>query len=86
MVEMKRLVKITNIHVTKLTESPLEFSVFMQDENSGLMQVVNQAINSITPEQQSALEEKWFKPHQWRGSFAPYPEVYELATQKTNTT
>ncbi|MHA2780841.1 HD domain-containing phosphohydrolase [Vibrio harveyi] len=82
MVEMKRLVKITNIHVTKLTESPLEFSVFMQDENSGLMQVVNQAIDSITPEQQSALEEKWFKPHQWRGSFAPYPEVYELATQK----
>ncbi len=82
MAEMKRLVKITNIHVTKLTESPLEFSLFMKAENGALMKILNQAINSITPEQKAALEKKWFKPHQWRGSFAPYPEIYELATQK----
>ncbi|WP_104040024.1 HD domain-containing phosphohydrolase [Vibrio hyugaensis] len=82
MAEMKRLVKITNIHVTKLTESLLEFSLFMKAENGALMKILNQAINSITPEQKAALEKKWFKPHQWRGSFAPYPEIYELATQK----
>ncbi len=81
MVEMKRLVKLTNIHVGLLDAPPLEFSLFMMEKDKDVLELINQAIGAISPEQTVALQEKWLKPHQWRGSFAPYPEVYELATQ-----
>ncbi len=82
MVEMKRLVKLTDIHVGLLDAPPLEFSLFMKEKDKDVVELINQAIATISPEQKVALQEKWLKPHQWRGSFAPYPEVYELAIQK----
>ncbi|MET2850416.1 HD domain-containing phosphohydrolase [Vibrio owensii] len=81
MVEMKRLVKLTHVHVAKLNAPPLEYSLFMKDEDRAVVEVINQAIAAITPEQKMALKEKWLKPHQWRGSFVPYPEVYEFVIQ-----
>ncbi|WP_199453874.1 HD domain-containing phosphohydrolase [Vibrio owensii] len=81
MVEMKRLVKLTHVHVAKLNAPPLEYSLFMKDEDKAVVEVINQAIAAITPEQKMALKEKWLKPHQWRGSFVPYPEVYEFVIQ-----
>ncbi|MGR5194426.1 HD domain-containing phosphohydrolase [Vibrio rotiferianus] len=82
MVEMKRLVKLTNIHVGLLDAPPLEFSLFMKAKDKDVIELINQAIAAISPEQKVALQDKWLKPHQWRGSFVPYPEVYELAVQK----
>ncbi|EOD5329894.1 HD domain-containing phosphohydrolase [Vibrio parahaemolyticus] len=82
MVDMERLVKLTNIHVGLLDAPPLEFSLFMKEEDKNVVELINQAIEVILPEQKVALQEKWLKSHQWRGSFAPYPEVYELAIRK----
>jgi len=82
MVEMKRLVKLTNVHVGLLNAPPLEFSLFMKEKDKDVVELINQAITAISPEQKVALQEKWLKPHQWRGSFVPYPEVYEAVIQK----
>lgn len=82
MVEMKRLVKLTDIHVGLLDAPPLELSLFMKEKDKDVLELINQAIGAISPEQTVALQEKWLKAHQWRGSFVPYPEVYEAAIQK----
>ncbi len=82
MVEMKRLVKLTNIYVAVLDAPPLEFSLFMKEKDKDVVALVNQAIAGISPDQKVALEKKWLRPNLWTGSFVPYPEVYEQARQR----
>ncbi|WP_304944941.1 transporter substrate-binding domain-containing protein, partial [Vibrio owensii] len=54
MVEMKRLVKLTNIHVGLLDAPPLEFSLFMKEKDKDVVELINQAIAAISPEQKVA--------------------------------
>ncbi|EDP59949.1 HD domain-containing phosphohydrolase [Vibrio sp. AND4] len=82
MVDVKRLVKITDIYVGELDAPPLEFSLFMKEKDKDVVELINQAIAGISPEQKSALREKWLQPNQWRGNFVPYPEVYTQVRQK----
>ncbi|YCO05092.1 HD domain-containing phosphohydrolase [Vibrio sp. VNB-15] len=80
--EMKRLVKLTNVHVEVLDAELLEFSMYMKVEDSEIIAVINRAIDAITPTQKQVLREKWITSRQWRGSFVPYPEVYEISIQE----
>ncbi|WP_043882996.1 HD domain-containing phosphohydrolase [Vibrio campbellii] len=80
--EMERLVRLTNVHVGVLDAELLEFSMYMKVEDSEIITVIDRAIESITPAQKQVLREKWITSRQWRGSFVPYPEVYELAMQE----
>lgn len=79
--EMENLAELTQAKVVKLKEPSIEFSFLMKQENKQMMDIINQVINEITPIQKAILAAKWFRSEQWRGSFIPYPQVYQYVTQ-----
>lgn len=83
--ELNGLVVEPSVVVTKLDNAdPISFHLYMKDENQALVNIINHAIGAITAEQRSALKEKWLDTNQWRGSFVPYPEVYQLSQDSSN--
>ncbi|TFH90633.1 HD domain-containing phosphohydrolase [Vibrio ouci] len=78
--ELNELVIEQTVAVTKLQNvDPISFHLYMKEENSALVNLINLAIEAISPEQRSALRKKWLDTNQWRGTFVPYPELYQLS-------
>ncbi|WP_394125410.1 HD domain-containing phosphohydrolase [Vibrio hepatarius] len=78
--ELNELVIEPTVAVTKLQNvDPISFHLYMKEENSALVNIINLAIEAISPEQRSALRKKWLDTNQWRGTFVPYPELYQLS-------
>ncbi|USD42432.1 transporter substrate-binding domain-containing protein [Vibrio sp. SCSIO 43135] len=83
--ELNELVVESTVSVTGLSQSdPISFHLYMKEENQALIAVINQAIAAISPQQRRALKAKWLDTNQWRGSFVPYPELYQVTQQQIN--
>lgn len=83
--ELNELVVEPTVAVTKLTNvDPITFHLYMKEENHALVNIINLAIGAITYEQRNALREKWLDTNQWRGTFVPYPELYQLSQQSSS--
>jgi len=77
--ELKSLDSRNSIELTtlKTSEKP-SYHLFMKESDGSVLAIVNQALSAITAEQKVALNKKWLDSSQWRGSFVPYPKIYEI--------
>lgn len=83
--ELNELTVNPTVAVTKMANvEPISFHLYMKEEDQALVAFINQAIASITTEQRQALKAKWLDTNQWRGSFVPYPELYEVSQSHLN--
>ena len=83
--ELNELTVNPTVAVTKMANvEPISFHLYMKEEDQALVTLINQAIASITTEQRQALKAKWLDTNQWRGSFVPYPELYEASQSHLN--
>jgi len=75
--ELNELDGSAQISVTPLTGSErLQFHLYMNEDHRVVVNLLNKAVKSITPQQRAALKEKWLDSNQWRGTFVPYPELF----------
>ncbi|WP_045498467.1 HD domain-containing phosphohydrolase [Vibrio hyugaensis] len=77
--ELNGLERVSSINVNKLEEKPIPFHLYLNHTHESLLDIINLALKAITPEQHQALKDKWLTSNQWRGTFVPYPKVYQLA-------
>ncbi|MGR5119837.1 HD domain-containing phosphohydrolase [Vibrio astriarenae] len=84
---------LDNTHI--VTDLPLlksqyttDFHLVLSNENRALVEVINLAIENISPRQRQVLEDKWLKPLE-QGAvnterLIPYPELYQLINDGNN--
>ncbi|WP_372185308.1 HD domain-containing phosphohydrolase [Vibrio sp. 10N.222.55.F12] len=82
--ELNSLDNTSAITVRKLDAPPASYHMYINQKYAGLLDVLNLAIESITPVQRDALEQKWLESNHWRGTFLPYPEVLQLVKDTSN--
>ncbi|WP_181136612.1 HD domain-containing phosphohydrolase [Vibrio jasicida] len=82
--ELNGLEKTSTVTVRKLDAKPVPYHIYINKKHAGLLEVLNLAIESITPEQREALTQKWLESNHWRGTFVPYPEVFQLSKDTSN--
>ena len=82
--ELNRLENTPEITVKKLDSPPTFHHMYINQKYAGLLDVLNLAIASITPEQLDYLKQKWLESDHWRGTFLPYPEVFQLVKDTSN--
>ena len=62
------------------------FHIALRPEHYSLLPIINSAIRNITPEQITALEEKWFKQGSAnKNTMVPYTELHSMTEAATST-
>ncbi|WCP68398.1 transporter substrate-binding domain-containing protein [Vibrio tubiashii] len=75
--ELNELSNTDQAKVSKLIDTDLlPFHLYMKKEHNSVVDILDKALIAITPEQRTALKEKWLDSNQWRGTFVPYPELF----------
>ncbi|MCG9582670.1 transporter substrate-binding domain-containing protein [Vibrio tubiashii] len=78
--ELNELSNTDQAKVSKLTGTELlPFHFYMKKEHNSVVDILDKALLAITPEQRTALKEKWLDSNQWRGTFLPYPELFSAS-------
>ncbi|MEZ8100946.1 HD domain-containing phosphohydrolase [Vibrio bivalvicida] len=78
--ELNELSNTEQAKVSKLSGiEMLPFHFYMKREHSSIVDILDKALLAITPQQRTALKEKWLDTSQWRGTFLPYPELFSAS-------
>ncbi|WP_215406985.1 HD domain-containing phosphohydrolase [Vibrio gigantis] len=79
-----RNLKVSEALLDLKTDYPNQFHIVLQNKYQQLLPIINQAIQSLTNEQKTALAQKWFD-HQAlnAGTTIPYTELYEKTATAT---
>ncbi|GAL10413.1 ABC-type amino acid transport signal transduction systems periplasmic component/domain [Vibrio astriarenae] len=65
------------------------FHLVLNEQHSELIEIIDLAINNITPQQWQALDDKWLKPLEAGAvdteRLVPYPKFYQIAQREKST-